>query len=178
MGVRLDPSSVIYNTSMGFLSSSSEAFKQGNVHKGFDDFKLVFPTFQNKVYEQIWVNRERPLGNGEYGRHTFHNEHRLYSNPQEKAEAIDRYLLSMSAQNANDPGIEQRLAVNEGYEYTWVNGNCELHPRGYPPSIKIRELWCPKTKEECLQVGVGVAAAGSVLAAGMVVMQILSLFRK
>ncbi len=100
------------DSSVNFLGSSREAFRNGNRGEGFKNFCLVSPQDQHKVYEPIWVDRNRPKGNLEFGRQSFHDTNGLYSTVQEKAEAINKYLINLE--------YLQRLVAQQGYkDFCW-----------------------------------------------------------
>ncbi len=94
MSTKTDPWAQTFDSSMQFLNSSLEAFKTRNRQQGYKDFQSVFPPHQYKIYEQIWINRRKPLGNPEFGRQCFHDTNGLFSTLEEKAAAIDKYLRS------------------------------------------------------------------------------------
>lgn len=89
------------------LGWASDRFKEGNRTRGFEHFHQAFRPHQNKVYEQIWIDRGRPQGNAKYVRQTFHDTDGLSSTMQEKAAAIDRFLSS-------NPLLEAPSYVSEG----------------------------------------------------------------
>jgi hypothetical protein len=170
MTTAIDP----YRYSVNMLNSSSQAFKNYDKQKGFEDFKYVYPSHQHKVYEQIWVDRGMPQGNPEYGNQTFNDTNGLSSTMQEKAEAIDGYLRSVGERRVEAEEESQNPRNNvmrnySGYSYTWRNGEPVLHPAGLPPPIKTDEVWIPTTKDECLQVGIVCAAVGAVATTGYAV---------
>jgi hypothetical protein len=57
------------------------------------------------------------------------------------------------------------------YEWTHVGGKWHHHPKGHPPPTDMDKIWCPTTKDECLQIGIVLGAAGAVAAGVYVVFQ-------
>jgi hypothetical protein len=156
------------------LGSASDSFKNGNQEQGFENFKNVFPLHQNKIYEQIWLDRGRPQNNSEYGRQAFNDTDGLYSTMEEKAAAIDRYLESVGVTrtSASDQSVKMIQGSNgSDYEWTHVGGKWHHHPKGHPPPTDMDKIWCPTTKDECLQVGIVLGAAGAVAAGVYAVFQ-------
>ena len=165
-------------TSVNYLISSSEAFKEqsqtssvdqflNSSRKGFSDFSKVNPTYQNKVYAQIWISRNKPQGNPEYGRQTFHDTNGHFSTAKEKAEAIDKYLSSVGKKHLSGSGENVRLNAR-GYnprptDLVWTRqGGPYLRcaAPAHQPTPDLDKVWIPTTKDECLKTGIAVAGVG------------------
>lgn len=78
--------------SLKFLNSSAHAFKSGNGRVGFQNFNAAKDWHKERVYEQLWLDRNKPMGNPNYGGEVFNGLNGLSSTYQEKARAIDTYL--------------------------------------------------------------------------------------
>jgi hypothetical protein len=100
-------------TTTANLQASSTAFKLSDEDLAFEgyDYFLETPTeVQNKVYEQLWVNKNKPMGDHRYGEFAFFNMHGRRSTYQEKAEAIDKFIISSVILTADS--YDQRVALN------------------------------------------------------------------
>ena len=118
MTARVDSSSLDDYSSICILRVCSESFKNGDKQSALRDFQVVPTTHQNKVYEHLWINKRRPEGNPEYGRHSFNDTNGLYSTVLEKASAIDGYVQVWQ-------GNQDRLIAgnghSDGFGGGWVN---------------------------------------------------------
>jgi hypothetical protein len=97
------------------LECSSSFFKSGNDSWAYTAFNGVSDTSRNKVYRQMWVVKGQPLGDPEFGRNIFHNQHRHTASAQEKACAIDASVGRLK-EELRENAI--RLSANDGY-YAW-----------------------------------------------------------
>jgi hypothetical protein len=157
------------------LNASSGNFKNGNSIEGFNRFNRAYPTHQNKVYEQICIDKEMPWDNSEYGRRAFNNTDGFSSAMQEKAEAIDLYLESSEGRRKltqEDQNVRMAAGNDSSYEWTHRNGKWNHHPKGRPPIINPDKIWCPSTKEEWQGVGFVTGACAAVGAAAFAIYKI------
>lgn len=137
MAITTDLSIKYYDHWMSSLASSSQAFKNYDKEKGFKEFRLVYPTFQNKVYEQLWIKRGSPQGILDYGKHSFHDQFGHSSTLIEKAGAIDSFF---AAEKTRKAGIAQRLAVNDGgYVYDYGRRQYRWDPMHRTPNDMFRD---------------------------------------
>jgi hypothetical protein len=97
------------------LNLSSNSFKTNDSYNGYIYFDSCLPKDRDKVYEQIWIDRNQPDGDPEYGMHAFRDCCGQSSSNQEKAIAIDRYIDKF---NNEDMKNNQRLWVNSNYSPT------------------------------------------------------------
>jgi hypothetical protein len=100
-------------TTTANLQASSTAFKLSDedyAFKGYDHFFKTPSEVRNKVYEQLWVNKNKPMGDHRYGEFAFFNMHGRRSTYLEKAEAIDKFIISSVIVTADS--YDQRLQVN------------------------------------------------------------------
>jgi len=74
-----------------FLNHASGAFKENDTIKAKVSFEAA-GDLKNKVFERMWINRGRPMGNPRYGEYTFYDQYGYYSTNFEKAKAIDDFV--------------------------------------------------------------------------------------
>jgi hypothetical protein len=173
---------------MNHLNAASGQFRNGNKSLGLENFRYVPSTHQNKVYEQLWIDKNSPKGNPEFGRQAFHDTTGLYSTVQEKAKAIEGYIASV---NDIRLGIEMRQNVN-GYNRVDRDVKVSGYDKGYgyydkPDREPIGTNPPPKDPDfsDCSPIPdcgphattIGVVAVG-VLGVGLIALQVLAILKK
>jgi hypothetical protein len=152
--------------SLKSLNSSAQSFKSGNGHVGFQHFNAAKDWHKYRVYEQIWVDRNKPIGNPNYGGEVFNGLNRLSSTYQEKAKAIDTYLKAVvraeSPRDHND-------CTEPGWVYNYSTGRNEWgrvpnwNKWGDNLEVIIPKPYDPNAEAKWFGIGLGVVGTAIVV---------------
>jgi hypothetical protein len=84
-----------------FLTQSSSAFKENNIPKANICFEAS-GELKNHVFEQLWINRGKPMGNPQFGEFSFRDQYGYFSTNLDKAKAIDDFVSFAYISEAKD----------------------------------------------------------------------------
>lgn len=115
------------------------------------------------VFEQLWIIKGRPEGNGRYGEESFNNNLPYQSTLQQKAEAIE-CLLRKYGVPLKPSSYDRKKSIN-----------FEMEPRpNFDGTYRLKAIpakeWIPDNQEDCekmpklLMIGTAVMAVVAFLA--------------